>query len=113
MRKRQSGKSESPKATIAFIENIVARAIGSLQLNFRELLILSDVLDLSYNQIAELLQYSAEKIPAQLHEARQKLRFELIHLTKICGINIDTKSSSFEEFKKFYAYSAIGEYDSR
>ncbi len=56
------------------IEAIVQRAIAGLEPDFREVLLLRDVEDLSYEQIAEITGLPDGTVKSRIHRARAQLR---------------------------------------
>ena len=55
-------------------EQILQDAIGALPLPFREVLLLSDVEELSYREIAEMLSIPIGTVTSRLLRARRKVR---------------------------------------
>ena len=51
--------------------------IDSLPINYRTILVLSDLIGLSYQEIAEILDISLDNVKIRLHRARAKLKNEL------------------------------------
>ena len=55
----------------------VRRALGSLPVRYREVVILSDLHELSYADVAAILRISVGAVRSRLHRARQLLRQRL------------------------------------
>ncbi len=70
-----------PEATTAGGQTAVAINVALLRLvsEQRQVVILRHVLDLSYEEMAEVLQVPDKTVKSRLHSARQKLRELLIH----------------------------------
>lgn len=51
--------------------------VHNLPLNYRTILVLNDMADLSYQEIADILQISLSNVKVRLHRARAKLKEEL------------------------------------
>jgi DNA-directed RNA polymerase specialized sigma24 family protein len=75
-------------------EGILKFLIKMLPEHLSTILILSDVLELTYDQIRELLQCTAETVSVHLHGARLMLRTELVHYAEVHGILTEGSSSS-------------------
>lgn len=56
------------------LEQVVKRAIGELEPDFREVLILRDVEDLSYEEIASVTSLAVGTVKSRIHRARGQLR---------------------------------------
>ena len=52
----------------------IQKAILTLKENYRTILILKDIEDLSYDEIAEVMDISLDKVKVWLFRARQQLR---------------------------------------
>jgi len=55
-------------------QDLIRKAILSLKENYRTILILKDIEDLSYDEIAEVMDISLDKVKVWLFRARQQLR---------------------------------------
>ena len=53
---------------------ILQKALASLKDDYRKILILREMQDLSYEELAEVLGCSLGRVRSRLHEARQALR---------------------------------------
>jgi RNA polymerase sigma-70 factor, ECF subfamily len=58
----------------------VRRAIDELEVEFRQVVLLRDLQDFSYEEIAEMLNLAPGTVRSRLHRAREKLREKLRHL---------------------------------
>ena len=56
------------------LEAIVKRALAQLEPDFRELVVLRDVEDLTYEQIAEVTGLPRGTVKSRIHRGRQQLR---------------------------------------
>jgi RNA polymerase sigma-70 factor (ECF subfamily) len=56
------------------VEAIVERAISSLDAEFREVLVLRDIEDLSYEEIAEITGLADGTVKSRIHRARKELK---------------------------------------
>lgn len=56
------------------LEAIVAKAIGALDIEFREVLVLRDVEDMSYEEIAAIVGAPEGTVKSRLHRARAQLK---------------------------------------
>jgi RNA polymerase sigma-70 factor (ECF subfamily) len=70
------GQVERPDEAIAGkqVEQIVQRAILSIEPDFRECLVLRDVEELSYDEIGEITGLAAGTVKSRIHRARAMLR---------------------------------------
>lgn len=59
------------------VEAIVKRCIGKLEPDFREVLVLRDVEDLSYEEIGEITGLAEGTVKSRLHRARTMLKHEV------------------------------------
>lgn len=73
------GASRSPGESLLAQErrDLVVQAIGSLPPEFREIVILRDMRDQSYEEIAELLEVPLGTVRSRLHRARMELKERL------------------------------------
>ncbi len=58
----------------------VRAAIDSLEEDYRMVIILRDLQDMSYEEIAESLDIAAGTVRSRLHRGREKLKEKLVHL---------------------------------
>lgn len=58
----------------------VRAAIDSLEEDYRTVIILRDLQDMSYEEIAETLDIAAGTVRSRLHRGRERLKEKLIHL---------------------------------
>lgn len=88
--------------TIAFEPSIpqkitdedVLAALKQIPQNFREIVILADVEEFAYREIAEMLQIPAGTVMSRLHRGRKLLRVELAGYARNYGIkNLDAAGS--------------------
>lgn len=66
----------TPEQTVLLAEQreLLQRALATLKDNYREILILREMQELSYEELAEVLGCSVGRVRSRLHEARQALR---------------------------------------
>jgi RNA polymerase sigma-70 factor (ECF subfamily) len=62
------------------LEGIVKRALAQLEPDFRELVVLRDVEDLTYEQIAEVTGLPRGTVKSRIHRGRQQLRQRVEHM---------------------------------
>lgn len=70
------GSVERPDELVAGIqlERLVKQALGQLEPDFRELVVLRDVEDLSYEEIAQVTGLPRGTVKSRIHRGRQQLR---------------------------------------
>ena len=64
----------------------VITALNSLPDHYREVSLLADVHDLSYKEVAEILDIPIGTVMSRLHRARQQLKSVLVHIAGDYGI---------------------------
>ena len=64
----------------------VLRALGRLPDSFRQVVILADVEEFAYREIADMLQIPAGTVMSRLHRARKLLRVELAGMARDYGV---------------------------
>ena len=66
----------TPESTVLLAEQreILQKALAALKDDYRKILILREMQDLSYEELAEVLGCSVGRVRSRLHEARQALR---------------------------------------
>ena len=85
---------EQIAVTIAFVPPIPQRltdeeilhALEQIPENFRQIVILTDVEDFSYKEVAELLQMPIGTVMSRLHRGRRLLRLQLTDYARKMGI---------------------------
>lgn len=82
-----AGSESDPEASFfeQLVDEEVLRAIEGLPAEFREVLILSDMEDLSYAEIAELLAVPVGTVKSRLYRARQALQARLYQYARQMG----------------------------
>lgn len=75
-----------PPTPQGLTEEEVLRALARLPHQFQEVVVLSDVEDLSYKEIAVALVLPIGTVMSRLHRGRQMLRAELAVYANACGI---------------------------
>jgi len=75
-----------PPVPQGITEEEVLRALGRLPLPFQEVVVLSDVEDLTYKEIAEALSLPVGTVMSRLHRGRKLLRTELARYANESGI---------------------------
>lgn len=68
------------KAAAGEIGVIVRAAIDELEDEYREVIVMRDLQDLSYEEIAEMLKVPPGTVRSRLHRGREKLKDKLKHL---------------------------------
>jgi RNA polymerase sigma-70 factor (ECF subfamily) len=63
------------------MERIVHAALVSIELEFREVLVLRDVEDLSYDEIVEITGLPVGTVKSRIHRARLMLKEEVGRIT--------------------------------
>ena len=58
-------------------KDIVHKALSKLKSSYREILILRELRELSYEEISEILGCTLGRVKSRLHEARKALKTEL------------------------------------
>jgi len=82
-----------PPTPQGITEEEVLRALGRLPLPFQEVVVLSDVEDMTYKEIAEALSLPVGTVMSRLHRGRKLLRTELARYANESGIgrgHVDT-----------------------
>ncbi len=79
------------------VDDEVVRAIENLPEEFREAVVLSDVEDLSYNEIAEVLELPVGTVKSRLFRGRKRLQEELYEYAVSSGIVPDERSREIRE----------------
>ena len=82
-----------PPTPTDITEQEVLEALERLPQQFQEVVILSDVEDMTYREIAETLSIPAGTVMSRLHRGRKILRAELATLANRLGIGKTTESS--------------------
>lgn len=77
--------AESPKSNHV-IEEEVLNALKNLPRHYQEVVILSDVEDMTYKEIADALSIPTGTVMSRLHRGRSRLRAELATYARACGI---------------------------
>lgn len=75
-----------PPTPQGITEEEVLRALGRLPLPFQEVVVLSDVEDMTYKEIAEALSLPVGTVMSRLHRGRKLLRTELARYANESGI---------------------------
>jgi RNA polymerase sigma-70 factor (ECF subfamily) len=74
--------STTPNAETALIEHanreLVQQALGEVSVSFREILLLCDVEEMSYEEIAQVLAIPVGTVMSRLHRARKALRTRVV-----------------------------------
>lgn len=74
-------------------EEVIA-GLRRLPMTFRQVVVLSDVEDFSYKDIASILEIPMGTVMSRLSRGRKLLRLELADYARSCGIKVDKKSAS-------------------
>jgi|ERR1041385_7391627 DNA-directed RNA polymerase specialized sigma24 family protein len=90
-----------------YLERIVADLVSSLAERYSTVLILSDILDLTYGQIAELVQCSVQEVGSRLHEARKEFCAGLLQYAEMNGVIGIGAQSPYDQLMKLYTYSTL------
>ncbi len=64
----------------------VTKALNSLPLEYRSLIVLCDLEDFSYDEIAKILEIPVGTVRSRLHRARAMMKVKLFHYAKAIGI---------------------------
>lgn len=83
-----------PDASREFAGEEVLNALKGLPQHYQEVVILSDVEDLSYKEVAEVLAIPTGTVMSRLHRGRSLLRFELGDYARSRGIGISKDTSA-------------------
>lgn len=83
---------EAPKSQ-NIIEEEVLNALNSLPQHYQEVVILSDVEDMTYKEIADALSIPTGTVMSRLHRGRSLLRSELANYARAYGIGATEDSS--------------------
>ena len=75
-----------PQTSQSITEREVLDALERLPRQFQEVVILSDVEDMTYKEIAEALRIPTGTVMSRLHRGRRLLRWELAAYANACGI---------------------------
>lgn len=91
-----------PPTPQGLTEEEVLRALRSLPRQFEEVVLLSDIEDMTYKEIAELLNVPIGTVMSRLHRGRKLMRAELASYANSRGIqkqNAEKKSSALSSGK--------------
>jgi RNA polymerase sigma-70 factor (ECF subfamily) len=83
---------ETPQAG-ELVEEEVLTALNRLPQHYQEVVILSDVEDMSYKEIAEALSIPTGTVMSRLHRGRSLLRSELGNYARSLGIGVSKEAS--------------------
>ena len=97
-----------PEARQEFLSRLVGdeviEAIDALPVDFRLVVLLVDLHELSYKEVSEALECPVGTVMSRLHRGRKLMRAELYDYAVACGI-IDAPSSSEEVTDNLIAFS--------
>ena len=67
---------ETPEKSVLRLEQreILQKALAELKDDYRQVLVLREMQDLSYEELAEVIDCSVGRVKSKLHEARKTLR---------------------------------------
>ena len=82
-----------PPQSWELVEEEVLTALNRLPKHYQEVVILSDVEDMSYKEIAEALSIPTGTVMSRLHRGRSLLRSELGNYARSLGIGASKKTS--------------------
>jgi RNA polymerase sigma-70 factor (ECF subfamily) len=82
-----------PSRSEEVVEEEVLTALNRLPQHYQEVVILSDVEDMSYKEIAEALSIPTGTVMSRLHRGRSLLRSELENYARSVGIGVSKEAS--------------------
>jgi len=82
-----------PPQSGELVEEEVLTALNRLPQHYQEVVILSDVEDMSYKEIAEALSIPTGTVMSRLHRGRSLLRSELGNYARSLGIGVSQETS--------------------
>jgi len=84
----------------------VKQALESLPPDFRTVVILSDIEEFSYKEIAEIMQCPIGTVMSRLHRARRALQKHLVEYARYAGAELDESPHELAEPADLAAYRA-------
>jgi RNA polymerase sigma-70 factor (ECF subfamily) len=86
------------------LDNIVSddlrEALEALPVDFRTVVVLADLEDFTYREIADVLDIPAGTVMSRLFRARQSLKKKLVHLAVERGIVQEDKVAHLDEYRR-------------
>ncbi len=89
---REAAKRPGQQVIDRFVRDKLSEAVAELPEPYRQVLILADVEELAYKEVAETLEIPIGTVMSRLHRARRKLRESLSEFVEIDG---ETKVTAF------------------
>ena len=94
---RQAELVAEPVVPQEILDEDVLKALEKVAVEFREVVLLADVEEFSYKEIAETLKIPLGTVMSRLSRGRKLLRQELAEVARSYGINTRTKQADAEE----------------
>jgi RNA polymerase sigma-70 factor (ECF subfamily) len=94
---RQAELVAEPVVPQEILDEDVLKALEKVAVEFREVVLLADVEEFSYKEIAETLKIPLGTVMSRLSRGRKLLRQELAKVARSYGINTRTKQADVEE----------------
>jgi RNA polymerase sigma-70 factor (ECF subfamily) len=94
---RQAELVAEPVVPQEILDEDVLKALEKVAVEFREVVLLADVEEFSYKEIAETLKIPLGTVMSRLSRGRKLLRQELAKVARSYGINTRTKQADAEE----------------
>lgn len=109
----RSMRDPESQALRPVLEKEIVAALDSLPEEFRLIVLLSDVEELSYKEIADTVGCPIGTVMSRLHRGRRLLKSKLVDQARAYGIVPDTEASEAPEVTKADAPVDLGAYRSR